>query len=281
MARRSRQSQMNPTAVVIIVLSLVLLGLLIAGIVYACKDTNNAPTSAPNREPFAPSKEYGTVVRPDHPSWYKDIPEDHPEVLDLVKQTAQQSKRVPTFTPKGFERRRMPDDVYKYLLDVAKTTNRVREDKNNIFRRTSSGLPPYLLPIPQEKKNWIHQSLKSELEKWSGIKLKPTSAYGPREYRRGSSLRMHVDTETTHIISAILHINSENLDEDWPLVVINRDGKRENVHMKPGDMILYESASLPHSRELPLKGDYYVNMFIHYEPEDYEAFKEMKKNWNK
>ena len=71
----------------------------------------------------------------------------------------------------------------------------LKKDNKNIFRRTSSGLPPYLLPIPQEKKNWIQKVLKPIVEKWSGIKLTPTSAYGPREYRRGSSLRMHVDTE--------------------------------------------------------------------------------------
>ena len=71
-----------------------------------------------------------------------------------------------------------------------------------------------VLPIPKSKRDWIHQQLKPIMEEWSGIKLKPTSAYG-LEYRRGSSLRMHVDTEKTHIISGILHIYKEGMDKDW------------------------------------------------------------------
>ena len=252
------------TSIFIVVLGIIVIGFIIAIIVYGCSNNNDS---------FSNTK----FKRPHHPPWYKDIPEDHNEVQDLIKQTIQQSKRVPTFTEKGFEKIETPKEIQDYLLNVAQTTDRIKEDNKNIFRRTSSGLPPYLLPIPQEKKNWIHNSLKPIVEKWSGIKLAPTSAYGPREYRRGSSLRMHVDTETTHIISLILHIDRENMDKDWPLVVINRQGERENVFMKPGEMVLYESASLPHSRELPLEGDYYVNMFLHYKPEDYEWYKNLKK----
>ncbi len=212
-----------------------------------------------------------SVNRPNHPKWYKDIPESHPEVLDLVKQTKIQSKRVKTYTHTGFKKIRIPKDVQEYLLNVAKTTDRTPERSNNIFRRTSSGLPPYLLNIPGNKRAWIHDSLKPIMEEWSGIKLKPTSAYGPREYRRGSSLRMHVDSVNTHVISGILHIYREGMDSDWPLVIINKQGNREEIFMEPGDLVLYESASLPHSREQPLNGDYYVNMFIHYSPENGES----------
>ena len=120
----------------------------------------------------------------------------------------------------------------------------------------------------QVKTLQVHNSIKNTLEDWSKIKLQPSTAYGPREYRRDSSLRMHCDRGKTHIISAILHIHREGMDKDWPLVIINRNNEREKIYMVPGDMVLYESASLPHSREEPLKGDYYVNMFLHFAPLD-------------
>lgn len=208
-------------------------------------------------------------TRPPHEKWYNDIPENHPEVLDLVKVTKEQSNRVPKYTKEGFKHIRTPKHIQKYLHEIALTQDRVPEGKNNIFSRTSSGNPPYLIPIPESKRKWIHEQLKPIMEEWSGLELEPTSAYGPREYVRGSSLRMHVDTESTHIISGILHIHRENMDTDWPLVIINRQGQRQDVFMKPGDLVLYESASLPHSREKPLQGDYYVNMFIHYQPKNY------------
>ena len=36
--------------------------------------------------------------------------------------------------------------------------------------------------------------------------------------------------------------------------------------MQPGDMVLYESHSVLHGRPFPLKGRYYANVFIHFEP---------------
>jgi hypothetical protein len=68
------------------------------------------------------------------------------------------------------------------------------------------------------------------------------------------------------------------MDKDWPLVIINRKGERQNVYLKGGEMLLYESASLPHSRELPLEGEYFVNMFIHFAPPNYKKMKEDYKN---
>jgi len=36
--------------------------------------------------------------------------------------------------------------------------------------------------------------------------------------------------------------------------------------MKPGDMVLYESHSLIHGRPFSLKGRYFANIFIHFQP---------------
>ena len=55
-------------------------------------------------------------------------------------------------------------------------------------------------------------------------------------------------------------------DYSWELEVYDRDGNAVNVTMAPGDMVLYESGSLIHGRPFPLKGRYYANIFIHFEP---------------
>lgn len=36
--------------------------------------------------------------------------------------------------------------------------------------------------------------------------------------------------------------------------------------MAPGDMVLYESHSVIHGRPFPLKGKYFANVFVHFEP---------------
>jgi len=58
----------------------------------------------------------------------------------------------------------------------------------------------------------------------------------------------------------------QDVDEPWPLEVYGHDGKATNVTMEPGDMVLYESHSVIHGRPFPLKGNYYANVFIHFEP---------------
>jgi hypothetical protein len=37
--------------------------------------------------------------------------------------------------------------------------------------------------------------------------------------------------------------------------------------MEPGDMVLYESHSVMHGRPFPYTGEYYANVFIHFEPD--------------
>jgi len=67
------------------------------------------------------------------------------------------------------------------------------------------------------------------------------------------------------ISSCIINV-AQDVDEDWPLEVYGRDGLAYNVTMKPGDMVLYESHSLIHGRPFSLKGRYFANIFIHFQP---------------
>ena len=104
------------------------------------------------------------------------------------------------------------------------------------------------------------------MEEWTGgvAKLRPVSLYGIREYTEGAVLSPHVD-RVPLVSSGIVNV-AQDVDEDWPLEVYDRNGHAVNITMKPGDMILYESHSLIHGRPFPLKGRYYANVFIHFEP---------------
>jgi prolyl 4-hydroxylase len=88
--------------------------------------------------------------------------------------------------------------------------------------------------------------------------------YGIRVYTEGSILATHVD-RLPLVSSAIINV-AQDLDEPWPIEVYGHDGKATNVTMEPGDMVLYESHSVLHGRPFPLKGRYYANIFVHFEP---------------
>lgn len=77
-------------------------------------------------------------------------------------------------------------------------------------------------------------------------------------------LATHVD-RLPLVSSAIVNV-AQDVDEPWPLEVIGHDGKAHNVTMEPGDMVLYESHSVLHGRPFALKGRYFANIFIHFEP---------------
>jgi WD40 repeat protein len=63
----------------------------------------------------------------------------------------------------------------------------------------------------------------------------------------GSVLSMHVDTANTHVVSCIINVDQE-VEEDWKLVILDHEENEHSITMRPGDMLLYESAKLLHGR---------------------------------
>ena len=74
--------------------------------------------------------------------------------------------------------------------------------------------------------NQVLNELQTYPETWSGMELTPVIAYGFRLYRNNTSLRMHVDKSHTHIISFILHVDSSEDSEPWPITIEDLDGSK-------------------------------------------------------
>jgi len=49
------------------------------------------------------------------------------------------------------------------------------------------------------------------------------------------------------------------------MLIDHQDNKIE-IPLKPGEMILYESAKVLHGRMKPFKGRFYDNVFVHFKP---------------
>ena len=83
---------------------------------------------------------------------------------------------------------------------------------------------------------------------------------------------MHLDTAHTHIVSSIIHVaNDLAPGQKWPLYIYSHDGTLHKVYFEPGDIVHYESARAVHGRPEALPGDEYANLFLHYQPEGWEA----------
>mmetsp|Transcript_30342 Transcript_30342/g.68027 ORF Transcript_30342/g.68027 Transcript_30342/m.68027 type:complete len:465 (+) Transcript_30342:40-1434(+) len=124
----------------------------------------------------------------------------------------------------------------------------------------------------REVQNAIIKEMQQVLQWWTGLRLRHTSTFGVRIYRRDSMLIDHVDRMDTHLASAVLQVHQEvDSDGGWPLEVLLPSGRVGEVYLQPGEMVLYEGAWLRHGRPMRFKGNEFANVFTHFAPLDWKG----------
>lgn len=85
----------------------------------------------------------------------------------------------------------------------------------------------------EELKEAVWDAAKKGIEEWTGMEQVSSSVYGIRVYTEGAILNPHVD-RIPLVSSAIFNV-AQDVDEDWPLEVFDRDGNAVNITMEPGE----------------------------------------------
>lgn len=194
---------------------------------------------------------------------------------DRIAMSLRQPSSMQNYTETGFKKLKAPPAVFKLLKEFwdANGDNRVEEKwftgntyTNHWDSKTTmvSVENTRLRGGGHTLKTAIWNAAHDTLSEWTGEELEACSLYGIRVYSEGAVLASHVDRMPL-VSSAIVNV-AQDVDEPWPLEVIGHDGIAHNVTMEPGDMVLYESHSVIHGRPFPLKGRFYANVFIHFEP---------------
>jgi hypothetical protein len=127
---------------------------------------------------------------------------------------------------------------------------------------------PWFVDRPELTEQVLHE-LHPYIEAWSGQQVEPYLAYGFRLYRNESALYMHLDEFETHVLSLILHIDSSDDADPWPIVIEDFEGNTHEVTLTSGDVLFYESSKCFHGRPRPLSGSWYSSVFVHYTPLGY------------
>jgi len=194
---------------------------------------------------------------------------------DRINMNIRQPPSMVNYTEIGFMKVKAPKKVFDALTKFW-TSNQGREEVEDWFTGNTYAnhwdAPTWMLSIEDEKlatggdklKESIWEAARHHLEDWTGQELTPTSLYGIRKYTEGSILNTRVD-RLPLVTSAIINV-AQDVDEPWPYEVFGHDGRAYNITMEPGDMFLYESHSVLHGRPFPLKGRFYADVYIHFEP---------------
>mmetsp|Transcript_10928 Transcript_10928/g.23145 ORF Transcript_10928/g.23145 Transcript_10928/m.23145 type:complete len:483 (+) Transcript_10928:88-1536(+) len=198
---------------------------------------------------------------------------------DRLQMNMKQPKEMQNYTHAGYAKVETPSKVIELLEKFWKKNNQFVwpefwNDDNTYVNHWEA--PTSLLDIGRKdvshpftnlEYETIVESIQDVLESWTNQRLVLTSAYGIRVYGEGAILAPHVD-RLPLVSSAIINVFQHNVSEPWILEVIGHDGMAHNLTATPGDMILYESASIIHGRPYPLKGEgsLYGSLFVHFEP---------------
>jgi prolyl 4-hydroxylase len=194
---------------------------------------------------------------------------------DRIAMNLRQPSSMQNYTETGFKKIKCPEKVFKLLKDFFNKNKHKKTPENwnagntyvNHWEATTwmvSVEDTSLRGGGSQLKDQIWNAARDTIQEWTGEELTQCSLYGIRIYENGAVLAPHVD-RLPLVSSAIVNVD-QDVDEPWPLEVYSHDGRAYNVSMEPGEMVLYESHSVIHGRPFPLKGRYYANVFIHFEP---------------
>jgi hypothetical protein len=176
---------------------------------------------------------------------------------------------VGNFTDAGYKVVDLPKEVYAKVKQHFDENYENRRDEH--IPLEMDGVLPKFVHNPASLNQYVLSELRALHEEWAGVKLRPSIAYGTRVYQRDNTLAMHIDVIETHVISSILPVSREHDDEGnpWPIEIEGFDGLVHQIDIRPGQILLYESAKCPHGRPKKFHGNFYAAMFVHYRPEDW------------
>lgn len=204
--------------------------------------------------------------------WFREFRYDRSPYIPKVR------NYIPNYTKYGYSKQKLSDKLFNKILKfytenkslISSNENGWHSLQKYVYNKSKTPTTQFL---DLANDPGVEQMLKSELlgilEKWANISLEWTSIYGIRIYQNGSILNMHTDRYDTHVISFIINVD-QDINDDWPLVLIDNFGIKQEIILKPGDIVLYESARCSHGRPYEFNGKSFANIFGHSKPYNYD-----------
>lgn len=177
---------------------------------------------------------------------------------DRIRMSIRQPQSMVNYTETGFKKLRAPAEVMELLYAHYERNKADQKEEvwpaGNVYVNHWES-PTYMISVEDSGlrgggfglKRKIWDAVQTTIEGWTQMELRPTSMYGVRVYTEGAVLNPHVD-RLPLVSSCIINV-AQDVDEDWILEVIDRQGKAVNVTMAPGDMVRLESTMCCHAAQ--------------------------------
>ena len=184
----------------------------------------------------------------------------------------EKNERLPSLTRNGFLLTDAPANIYqavhKYYQSNRKRTS--AEQDPQFIHGDYSESPGRIVELSDELREKIQNNLQPFVENWVGDYVDPSFVYGIHEFKKSAVIKMHRDQLHTHSVSAMINID-QTPNCEWPLVIEDHFYRQHKVRLKPGQMLVYESAKLLHGRPVPFSGDNYANVVVHFKLRSHDA----------
>jgi prolyl 4-hydroxylase len=170
---------------------------------------------------------------------------------------------VPKIHEIGFFKQRIPTDLYNNIIDLYKMYRYyVKLDNESTSEARESWTFSTFLQL--NKTPHLKQTLANDFNLYLShimkLNFENPQFYGFRIYLNKSKIRMHRDRLDLNI-GAILQI--DQWGEPWPLDIEDHDGKKHEILLSAGEMVVYESSRISHGRLKEFNGIYYTNLLFH------------------
>lgn len=193
---------------------------------------------------------------------------------------------------------RLSADVYQLVLSdylIVRQSANPESLVSTVFNQLENSL--WYLPLSQRSLSAIEREVLEQASMWlfppishddqdRGETLIVTGSYGSREYRQGAVINWHNDPAELQPLTAIVHILNSDFNNalkenrwqfemafvDESVVFLNRSPLVYREVFEPGEVLLLESARIPHGRSKMLKSYWFGNAFVHLAPVDWSSY---------
>jgi len=161
----------------------------------------------------------------------------------------------------GFVKVKIPKLVMDLIVDLYYLTRlvpvEIEKEENNKTKINLFNINKY-----PTLKSILLETTKSIHEDFSEERLEAIDCYGIKSYWQGSSLGREILNPQEYLVGSIAKVDHDA--KPWPLLFKNKNGEIEEVDLRIGEMIIFNSKNYLDKRACPLEGLYSRELSFYY-----------------